>query len=282
MSGKCKSAAVAAASAALFMGTAGASLASAAPHTPTPGTHAREAASPKAQAGIFQVGTSVVDITPRKPMADGGYGSDYIVTGGAHDPLQVRAFFIGHGNHAVVFVSVDSQGWFAEYQSPNVGDGADSARADAAAALAAKGYEVNAANIVLSATHSHAAPTLMGIWGHTDPGYLHHVREAAVKAVLKAASHTHEAELWSATGTIHDLVSQQQGTDQTAGFSIDQELPILWARQPGTGATIGTYADVPVHADEYDADRRQETTSGAPTTPGSSAIASLSCSAAPR
>ncbi len=251
MSRKCKSAAVAAASAALFLGAAGASLASAAPRTPTP-PHARAAATPAAEAGIFQVGTSVVDITPHKPMADGGYGSDYIVTGGAHDPLQVRAFFIGHGKHAVVFVSVDSQGWFAEYQSPNVGDGADSARADAAAALAAKGYEVNAANIVLSATHSHAAPTLMGIWGHTDPGYLHHVREAAVKAVLKAASHTHEAELWSATGTIHDLVSQQQGTDQTAGFSIDQELPILWARQPGTGATIGTYADVPVHADEYD------------------------------
>ncbi len=194
----------------------------------------------------------MVDITPHKPMPDGGYGSNYIVTGGAHDPLQVRAFFIGHGKHAVAFVSVDSQGWFAAYQAPNVGDGADNARADAAAALAARGYEVNASNIVLSATHSHAAPTMMGIWGHTDPAYLRKVRKAAVKAVIKAAADTHEAELWSATGTIHGLVSQLQGTDQTAGFSVDQQLPILWARQPGTGATIATYADVPVHADEYD------------------------------
>jgi hypothetical protein len=239
LSRRFKTAAVAAASAALFLGTAGASPVF--------------AAKPKSEAGLFQVGTATVDITPKKPMADGGYGSDYIVTGGAHDPLQVRAFFIGHGKNAVAFVSVDSQGWFAAYQSPNVGDGADDARTDAAKALAAKGYEVNASNIVLSATHSHAAPTLMGIWGHTEPGYLHHVRVAAVKAVLKAASHTHEAELWSATGTIHDLVSQMQGTDQTAGFSVDQQLPILWARQPGTGATIATYADVPVHADEFDA-----------------------------
>ncbi len=247
MSRKCKSAAIAAASAALLLGAAGASSASAAPRTPTP----RVAATPKAEAANFQVGTSVVDITPRTPMTDGGYGSDYVVTGGAHDPLQVRAFFIGHGKQAVVFVTVDSQGWFAAYQSPNTGDGGDDARTDAAAALATRGYDVSAANIVLSSTHSHAAPTLMGLWGHTDPHYLRRVKQAAVRAVIKAASHTHEAELWSATGTIRGLVSQLQGTDQTAGYSVDTQLPILWARQPGTGATIATYSAVPVHADEY-------------------------------
>jgi hypothetical protein len=238
LSGKTKSVAVAAASAALFLGAAGTSVAS--------------AATPQSEAGRFQVGTSVVDVSPHKPMADGGYGSNYIVTGGVHDPLQVRAFFVGHGKQAVAFVTVDSQGWFASYQSPNAGDGGDDARTDAAAALAERGYNVNASDIVLSTTHDHAAPTLMGLWGHTYPGYLHHVREAAVKAVIEAASHTHEAELWSATGTIHGLVSQLQGTDQTAGYSIDDQLPILWARQPGSGATIAMYADVPVHADEYD------------------------------
>lgn len=251
MSRKCKSAAVAAASAALILGTAGSSLAAAAPHTPARAAHAGRAAAPKTEAGVFQVGTSVVDITPHEPMADGGYGSDYIVTGGAHDPLQVRAFFVGHGKQAVAFVTVDSQGWFAAYQSPNVGDGGDDARREAAAALAGRGYEVTAANIVLSTTHDHAAPTLMGLWGHTDPGYLRRVKQAAVRAVIKAASHTQEAELWSATGTIRGLVSQLQGTDQTAGFSVDTQLPILWARQPGKGATIATYASVPVHADEY-------------------------------
>ncbi|HME04358.1 MAG TPA: hypothetical protein VKG38_15160, partial [Solirubrobacteraceae bacterium] len=238
MSRKTKTAAVAAASAALFLAAVNASWASTASGALTPGTAAPQAEKPQGDARLFQVGTSVVDISPNKPMADGGYGSDYIVTGGVHDPLQVRAFFVGHGKQAVVFVTVDSQGWFAEYQSPNVGDGGDDARADAAAALAARGYEVTASNIVLSTTHDHAAPTLMGLWGHTYPGYLHRVKEAAVRAVLEAASHTHEAELWSATGTIHGLVSQLQGTDQTAGFSVDDQLPILWARQPGTGATI--------------------------------------------
>ncbi len=252
MSRKIKTAAVAAASAALFLAAAGPSFASAGSGALTLGKLAPQVEKPQSDVGLFQVGTSVVDISPGKPMPDGGYGSDYIVTGGVHDPLQVRAFFVGHGKQAVAFVTVDSQGWFAEYQTPNVGDGGDSARADAAAALAARGYDVNASNIVLSTTHDHAAPTLMGLWGHTDPAYLHQVKEAAVQAVLKAASNTREAELWSATGTIRGLVSQLQGTDQTAGFSVDDQLPILWARQPGTGATIAMYADVPIHADQYD------------------------------
>jgi cysteinyl-tRNA synthetase len=74
--------------------------------------------------------------------------------------------------------------------------------------------------------------------GHTDPAYLHEVKEAAVKAVIEAASNTREAELWSATDTIRGLLSQLQGTDQTAGYSVDDQLPVLWARQPGSGATI--------------------------------------------
>jgi hypothetical protein len=231
----------------LLFSPAGTSSAQAAIPAPAP-----QAEKPHSDPALFQVGTSVVDISPDKPMVDGGYSSNYLVTGGVHDPLQVRAFFIGHGTDAVTFVSVDSQGWFAAYQAPNVGDGADDARREAAAALSTRGYDVSAANVVVSATHDHAAPTIMGIWGHTDPAYLHHVKEAAVQAVLDAEATARPAELWSATGTIHGLVSQVQGTDQMAGFAVDDELPILWAREPGTGATIGMYADVPVHVDQYD------------------------------
>ena len=223
------------AAAALLLAAAGATSASAA--TPRP--------------ALFKVGTAVVDITPDSPMPVGGYGANYVVTKGAHDPLQVRAFFVGHGTHAVTFVSVDSQGWFAAYQSPNAGDGAQDARNEAAAELAKRGYDVSAANVVVSATHDHAAPTIMGIWGHTDPAYLHKVEQAAVKAVLDAEAGARTAELWSANGTIKGLVSEVQGTDQMAGFAVDAELPILWAREPGTGATIATYADVPTHVDQY-------------------------------
>jgi hypothetical protein len=207
--------------------------------------------APKSDAGLFKVGTSVVDISPDKPMTLGGYGANYMVNNGVHDPLQVRAFFVGHGNKAVTFVSLDAQGWFASYQAPNAGDGAADARADAAAQLAARGYDVSAANVVVSATHDHAAPTIQGIWGHTDPAYLHRIKEAAVQAVLQAEQNSRDAELWSANGTIKGLVSQVQGTDQMAGFAVDADLPILWARDPQTGATLATYVNVPTHVDQY-------------------------------
>jgi hypothetical protein len=216
-----------------------------------PGPPAAKPAGPKADPALFKVGTAVVDISPDKPMPVGGYGANYIVNNGVHDPLQVRAFFVGKGKQAVTFVSVDSQGWFAAYQSPNVGDGVNDARNDAAAGLAARGYDVNSSNIVASATHDHAAPTIMGIWGHTEPDYLHRIKEAAVKAVLDAEANARDAELWSATGTIKGLVSEVQGTDQMAGFAVDTDLPILWAREPGTNATIATYVDVPTHVDQY-------------------------------
>ena len=257
--------AVASTATALLIALAGVSSASAAGNSPSgspgstppatvpgpqPGTPAAEDRAQPDDA-LFRVGTAVVDISPDKPMDVGGYGSGYSVTGGVHDPLQVRAFFVGHGKQAVTFVSVDAQGWFAAYQAPNAGDGADDARREAAAGLADRGYDVSAANVVVSATHDHAAPTIQGIWGHTDPAYLHRVRQAAVQAVLEAESNARDAELWTATGSIRGLLSQVQGTDQMAGFSVDTHMPILWARKPGTGATVAVYADVPVHADQY-------------------------------
>ncbi|HEY7151168.1 MAG TPA: hypothetical protein VH391_05770 [Solirubrobacterales bacterium] len=207
----------------------------------------------------FRVGTAVEDITPTEPMYVGGYGDGFLVDGTGHggqfvhDPLQVRAFAVARGNHIVVFESVDSQGWFAGYQSPNGGDGVDDARADAATRLQEKGFDASAANVVISSTHGHATPTIMGIWGHTEPAYLHEVKQAAVQAVSDAVDSLQPAELWAASGTIRGLLSQVQGTDQMTGYAVDLDTPVLWARRPGSGATIGVYANVPVHADQYDA-----------------------------
>ena len=117
--------------------------------------------------------------------------------------------------------------------------------------LADRGYDVTAANVVVSATHDHAAPTIQGSGAtptrHTCTGS----RRPRSRPSSRAEANAHDAELWSATGTIHGLLSQVQGTDQMAGFAVDDSLPILWAREPGTGATLGLYANVPVHADQY-------------------------------
>ena len=141
---------------------------------------------------------------------------------GVHDPLQVRAFFVGHGKQAVTFVSVDAQGWFAAYQAPNAGDGADDARAEAAAELAARGYDVSAANVVVSATHDHAAPT---IHGHLGP---HRPRLPASRQGGRRTGRPRgrgrtpvTPSCGPPTARSRACVSQVQGTDQMAGFAVD-------------------------------------------------------------
>jgi hypothetical protein len=199
---------------------------------------------------IFRVGTAVADITPTTPQFLGGYDQMDAGTTTADDPLQVRAFFVARGNSAVAFASVDSQGWFAGYQEGPFG--VTDARANAAAQITGLGYDMTQADIVVSSTHSHAAPTLMGIWGKTDPDYLKLVETQTVRALTEAASHARDAELWTGSGFIEQIIAHDVvGTDHYDGWTIDAETPYLWARDPSTHATIGLYVDVPVHPDSY-------------------------------
>src|SRR5436190_3645313 len=164
------------------------------------------AAATAATPARFDVGTSVVDITPTSAQYLGGYDRMDTPTADAHDPLQVRAFFVGRGRKAVAFASVDTQGWFAGYQEGPYG--VSDARSQAAAWLGAHGYDASSADIVVSSTHSHAAPTIMGIWGPTDPAYLRRVRDATVQAIAQAAANARPAELWSADASVDDLIAQ--------------------------------------------------------------------------
>ncbi len=205
----------------------------------------------------FRVGTAVVDITPQSPQYLGGYDHMDTPTADAHDPLQVRAFFVSHGRKAIGFVAVDTQGWFAGYQEGPYG--ARDAATEAAGWLRSHGYDVGTGDLVFSSSHSHAVPTIMGIWGPTDPDYLKRVHDAAVEAIEEASRHTQPAELWTATGSINTLIAQNvEGTDHFDGWAIDPKTPVLWARKPNTGATIGLYANVPVHPDQFRGSKYRE------------------------
>ena len=200
---------------------------------------------------VFQVGTAVEDITPAAdhPQYLGGFGQMDKPTSNVHDPLQVRAFAISNGKTLVEFAIVDSQGWFSGYQEGPYG--ISDARQQAATYLAANGFPgTTEANFIVSSTHSHAAPTLMGIWGPVDVSYLQHVHDQTVKALEAAATHLHSAELWTASADSSAIdgtnVSQ---TDIYDGYDVDPDTPVLWARDPRTHKTVGLYVNVPVHAD---------------------------------
>lgn len=207
-------------------------------------------------AALFKVGAAVVDVTPTMPLYIGGYGNQTLVSA-THDPLEVRAFVVAKGDKAVAFVMVDSTGWFAEYQGTEAGYGTIGARTHAAQKLVDHGFDVDRSAVMVSTTHVHAAPTITGIWG-TSTGtpegraYLKRIHDAAVAAVDAAASNLHTSELWAATGNVRSFVWQNgQGTNHPDGFPVDEQMPVLWARDPETGATNALYVNVPVHPDQF-------------------------------
>lgn len=197
----------------------------------------------------FQAGFAVRSVSPSecsgcRPEGQflGGFGYDDPVTV-EHDPLEARAMAISDGTRTVVLAIVDTQGWFSGNQEGPWGN--HDAREHAAAALG-----ISAQDIVISSTHSHAAPTVMGIWGSTDPAYLKFLHDRTVEAIVAAGTSMRSAELLAAEANVADtLISAIEQTDGYQGWRVDGRTPILWARDPATKATLGLYANVPVHAD---------------------------------
>ena len=78
------------------------------------------------------------------------------------------------------------------------------------------------------------------------------VSDAAVEAVAAAAGNMKPSEIWTANGNIRSFIWQNgQGTNHPDGFAVDEQLPIMWARDPDSGATNALYANVPNHPDEF-------------------------------
>jgi hypothetical protein len=199
----------------------------------------------------LRVGTAVVDVTPAKndPQFLGGFGKMDAPTSNDHDPLQVRAFVVRRGKTVAAFAILDVQGWFAGYQEGPLG--ITDVREKVGAWLDKNGSPgAGPQNVIVSSTHSHAAPTIMGIWGQTDLRWLTRVHDVTIAAIEKAASTTRPAELWTADASVGEADgSNVAQTDIYDGWTVDEKLPILWARELGTHKTIGVYANVPIHAD---------------------------------
>lgn len=207
-----------------------------------------------ADPAIFEVGAASANINPDTPQYPGGYGYKSGPFTTTNDDLEVRAFVVGKGEDAAVFVSADLVGWFAAYKGPTLEPyGIDHTRERIAAALSAKGYAIDRKSVIISSTHTHAAPSIVGIWGTPDSAYLQKVADGAVKAASDAADNAKPSEIWTGVGDVRSFVWQNgQGTNHPDGFATDNELPIMWARDPESGATNALYANVPNHPDQFD------------------------------
>lgn len=208
--------------------------------------------SEAAEPAIFDVGAATKNINPDSPQYIGGYGYKDGPTQATHDDLEARAFVVGQGKEANVFVVVDSAGWFAAYDGIHAPYGVDATRQKIADALNGMGYEIGRENVIISTTHVHAAPTVVGIWGTIDNAYLAKLSDQSVAAAKEAAENAKPSEIWTATGNLRSFIWQNgQGTNHPDGFGYDNDVPVMWARDPESGATNAIYASVPNHPDQF-------------------------------
>jgi hypothetical protein len=195
---------------------------------------------------LFEVGAAVRSLDPSVPVYSGGFSLSPPISQ-LRDPLQVRAFYVSDGKHAVEVAVVDAQGAFAAYQEgPQYGY--DAIRVEAAKAIAAETHtDMTSDDIVMQTTHTHAGPTLEGIWGPVPLPYLQEVRDEAVQALVAAAQSARPAHLQWALIDDRDIAGVNLDQDSYQGWSNDQQLSILRAVNPRTGATIATFAQAPTH-----------------------------------
>jgi hypothetical protein len=204
---------------------------------------AQAAARPPA---LFRVGAAARSINPPVPVFSGGFSLSPPITH-VHDPLQVRAFYVSNGHRAVGFAVIDAQGYFSAYQEgPNFGSTAD--RSDAArAASSAGGVRMAAGDIIVQATHTHAGPTLEGIWGPVPRVYLRLVHNQVVAALAAAARHARSAHLQFATLDDRNIAGVNINQDNYQGWINDPQISVLRAVSPSSGRTIGVFANIPTH-----------------------------------
>jgi hypothetical protein len=131
------------------------------------------------------VGFAHTDITPAvgsggegdRPVWLAGYGQGRRATG-VHDPLYARAVVLRNGKQSIAMVSVDLVG----LQYPEV------------QAIRKRLPEID--YVVISSTHNHEGPDVIGIWGRSfvhrgvDPEYIQLVEDRTVEAIRAADNAT--------------------------------------------------------------------------------------------
>jgi hypothetical protein len=225
---------------------------------------------------VFRAGAASRSIQPPKgvTVTSGGFGTcagcptRRIREG---DDLRAGAFVVSDsdGENAVAVVKLDVQGWLAGYDAADK-PGALAGRQRAATALSEElGLAADQGDVVIQATHSHAAPANLALWG-TNPAYLQFLTDQVEAAVRAAAREAEPAVLEVGVGDIgyaNNVVLGQPNSYE--GWTKDTRLPVVRARaagtgndRPGTGRTIGIYAQMPAHENIIFGPRVSELSSG--------------------
>jgi len=209
------------------------------------------------------------------PGASSAIGDRY-ATGILADGVHSRSFAVSDGASTVVLSQIESQGYFNTYKQGPFGE--NEIRKDASAQIAAEAAAAHAAaakghgkqkpvapvpspsQIVVDSNHSHGGPDTAGVWGGVPTAYLRYVHDQTVRSIVKAWEALRPAVL--SYGVAHAGVDGEAQYPPTDGadwllhnqFSydpnnqtMDDEIRVLQARDPGTGRVLDTYVNYSAH-----------------------------------
>jgi len=180
------------------------------------------------------LGCAKVDITPTKPMVMGGYGNRLDKSSGTHDPLFARAIYLYDGKQSALIVVCDLVA---------VGDDlTEILRTDLSHKL-----DVPKANIMITATHTHAGPA--AVRNMLDPDYTSLLTEMVSKAGANAKANKQQVSLKLLQANVEG-VSQNR---RDPNGPLDENLDLLVAAN-SSGQAVSTIVSFSCHPTimEYD------------------------------
>jgi hypothetical protein len=185
------------------------------------------------------------------------YDDGRTATGNLADGIHVRAAVISTGKARQNFAiaDIENQGCFAQNKQ---GYGLIATRREVETRT--KGA-LPADHVDIQCDHSHGGPDLIGAWGGVPTEYLAYVQKQTVGAIVAAFAAQRPAQLWYGTAQSgvegrnqvpHDtndpLLTNQMLDDPTGANEVmDDELRVLQARDPKTGAPFATILNLNAH-----------------------------------
>jgi hypothetical protein len=207
------------------------------------GTSTESAEPPQEPTVRFRAGAASAEVSPEPGLFIAGDARNRRFAG-AHDPLFAKAVLLHDGATALAIVTVDNIG----LTRPDIE--AIRQRAATAAALP----ELTADRIVVSSTHTHSGPDVVGMWGEhelasgRDAAYMERLVETAAAQVAAAAAGLRPATLRVASG-LHDLPWVENVTEPGL---LDRQMGVLQFVDEA-GRSIATLTNFACHPTVMDA-----------------------------
>ncbi|HME52387.1 MAG TPA: neutral/alkaline non-lysosomal ceramidase N-terminal domain-containing protein [Candidatus Lokiarchaeia archaeon] len=173
------------------------------------------------------------DVPPEVLM--GGYSARTGPSEGQHDPLHAKTVVIKEGNDTIVVTVCDLVGLERHHVATIKHD------------IAGR-HGIPASNILIAATHTHAGPRNIAIFGDPFPGY-EQFYETIASSITKAIRSVKPATIEFASGTVPDVSFNRRIYDPTSEH-VDDECNVLVIKEKGAKkkviAVIYNYACHPV------------------------------------